>query len=262
MSVRLNRKATALVTGASSGMGLEYSRQLAQAGCRLVMVSNEEDKLRQAARDLEKEFGIEAIARFQDLASESAAEDLAEWCDSQGIEVDILINNAGFFFFKEMSPDLYPRMKSMMQLHTATPARLCVLFGEKMKQRGCGYIVNMASVAASLPVPGITTYSATKAFLKSFSQSLWYEYRSYGVRVCTVCPGAVVTPLYHLKSSLMKLGCSLGVIKSTKSVVRKALKGVYKGRKTVNPGLMSYYLPVLIYLIPRRLVCYIWNKIK
>ena len=103
MSVRLNRKATALVTGASSGMGLEYSRQLAQAGCRLVMVSNEEDKLRQAARDLEKEFGIEAIARFQDLASESAAEDLAEWCDSQGIEVDILINNAGFFFFKEMS---------------------------------------------------------------------------------------------------------------------------------------------------------------
>lgn len=262
MSVRLNRKPTALVTGASSGMGLEYARQLAEAGCSLVMISNEEEKLSQAAGNLQKEFGIEAIARYADLALDSAAEDLVAWCDEQGLEIDILINNAGFFFFKEMSEELYPRMKAMMQLHTATPARLCVLLGEKMKQRGCGYIVNMASVAAKLPVPGITTYSATKAFLKSFSQSLWYEYRPYGVRVTTVCPGAVATPLYHLKPSLMKLGCSLGVIKSTKSVVRKALKGVYKGRKTVNPGLMSYYLPPLIYLIPRRLVCYIWKKIK
>ena len=136
MSVRLNRKPTALVTGASSGMGLEYARQLAEAGCSLVMISNEEEKLSQAAGNLQKEFGIEAIARYADLALDSAAEDLVAWCDEQGLEIDILINNAGFFFFKEMSEELYPRMKAMMQLHTATPSRLCVLLGEKIKHRG------------------------------------------------------------------------------------------------------------------------------
>lgn len=130
-----------------------------------------------------------------------------------------------------------------------------------MKKRGCGYILNVSSVAAHLPMPGITTYAATKAFLKSFSKSLYFEMKPYGVRVCTVCPGAVATPLYKLKPSLMKLGVGIGVIKKPSTIVHRALRGLYRGRRVVNPSLMSFYLPPLIGILPKSLVSAIWKRL-
>ena len=260
-SRRLGHTPLALITGGSSGMGLEYSRQLAAAGCNLLIVSIEEEKLKTLEKELHEEFGVSVRTRWSDLSAFDAAEELFGWCQSEGLEVDILINNAGIFFFKELSEEMRPRMEIMMRLHNYTPARLCVLFGNEMKKRGCGYILNVSSVAAHLPMPGITTYAATKAFLKSFSKSLYFEMKPYGVRVCPVCPGAVATPLYKLKPSLMKLGVNLGVIKKPSTIVHRALRGLYRGRRVVNPSLMSYYLPPLIGILPKSLVSAIWKRL-
>lgn len=252
----------ALVTGASSGMGLEYARQLAAKGWDLVVVSNQAEELEAAAAMLSSEYGIRAIARYQDLAEDNAAEELYTFCKSESLQVDMLINNAGMFFFKELGTDTLPKATAMVHVHVVTPTRLCALFGEDMKERRQGYILNMSSMTAHIPMPGITIYSATKAYLKSFGESLWYEMKPYGVKVTTVMPAAVATTLYKLKPSLLDLGIKTGFIKTPEWLVRRGLKGLEKGRMRVRPGAMNYWLPFIIGILPKRLVGKLWKRFK
>jgi len=251
----------ALITGGSSGMGLEYARQMAEIGCNLLLVSNQEEELQKAASDL-KTNEIQVIPHYQDLATETAAEELFAFCQSENLQIDILINNAGMFFFEELTTENEAKALTMMRLHIFTPTKLCVLFGEEMKKRGYGYLINMSSMAAQLPCPGITIYSATKAYLKSFSKSLYFEMRPYDVGVTTVCPAAIATPLYKLKPNLLKLGVSIGLIGTPQWLVRKALKGMMRKKRVVKPGFMNLYLPPLIALLPKRLVARLWQKFK
>ena len=252
---------TALITGGSSGMGLEYARQLVEMGCNLLLVSNQQEELEQVAKDL-KTDEIQVIPHYQDLATETAAEELFAFCQAESLQIDILINNAGMFFFEELTPDNEAKALTMMRLHIFTPTRLCVLFGEVMKRRGYGYLINMSSMAAKLPCPGITIYSATKAYLKSFGKSLYFEMIPYGVGVTTVCPAAIATPLYKLKPNLLNFGVKIGVIGTPQWLVRKALKGMMCKKRVVRPGFMNLYLPPLIALLPHRLVAKLWQKFK
>ena len=254
--------AWALVTGGSSGMGLEYARQLAAKGYDLVLVSNREEELQQASEELTQANDVKVVTRYQDLALENAADELMAFCQEQSIEVEVLINNAGMFFLEELTLENEAKAMKMMQLHMYTPTRLCLLFGEAMKQRGHGYLLNMSSMAAKLPCPGITVYSATKAYLKSFGKSLYFEMRPYGVTVTTVCPAAIATPLYKLKPSLLRFGINIGLIGTPKWLVRRALRRMFHHRRVVKPGLMNYYLPPLIALLPKWLVARLWRKFK
>lgn len=256
------RRPWALVTGGSSGMGLEYARQLAEIGCNLLLVSNQEMELQKAAEELKKGRDIQVIPHYQNLATETAAEELFAFCQTENLPIDILINNAGMFFFEELSTENEPKALTMMRLHVLTPTRLCVVFGEEMKRRGNGYIINMSSMAAKLPCPGITIYSATKAYLKSFGKSLYFEMRPYGVGVTTVCPAAIATPLYKLKPNLLDFGVKIGLIGTPQWLVRKALKGMMKKKRVVKPGLMNLYLPPLIAILPHGLVDKLWQKFK
>jgi short-subunit dehydrogenase len=252
--------AWALITGGSSGMGLEYARQLAKKGYDLVLVSNRQEELEQASEELSKVYPVRVVTRFQDLSAETAADELMAFCQEQSIEVEILINNAGMFFFEELTTENEAKALAMMRLHTFTPTRMCILFGEAMKRCGHGYILNMSSMAAKLPCPGIAVYSATKAYLKSFGKSLFFEMRPYGVGVTTVCPAAIATPLYKLKPSLLKLGVNVGLIGTPQWLVRRALRGMFHKRRVVKPGLMNYYLPPLIAILPKWLVGRLWKK--
>ena len=251
----------ALITGGSSGMGLEYARQLAKMGSNLLLVSNQKEELEKVANDL-KTDEIQVIPHYQDLATETAAEELFAYCQTESLQIDILINNAGMFFFEELTPDNEAKALTMMRLHTFTPTRLCILFGEAMKHRGYGYLINMSSMAAKLPCPGITIYSATKAYLKSFGKSLYFEMRPYGVGMTTVCPAAIATPLYKLKPSLLNFGVRIGVIGTPQWLVRKALKGMMRKKRVVRPGFMNIYLPPLIAALPKALVVKLWQKFK
>ena len=251
----------ALITGGSSGMGLEYANQLSVIGCNLLLVSNQQEELVKVAESLRTEK-IQVVPHYQDLATETAAEELLAYCQSENLQIDILINNAGMFFFEELGRDNEGKALTMMKLHMFTPTRLCILFGEEMKKRGYGYIVNMSSMAATLPCPGITIYSATKAYLKSFGKSLFFEMRPYNVGVTTVCPAAIATPLYNLKANLLQFGVKIGVIGTPQWLVRKALKGMMRKKRVVKPGFMNIYLPPLIAVLPNVLVSKLWQKYK
>lgn len=252
----------ALVTGASSGMGFKYAGQLASRGYDILLVSNQEAELRQAADELASSYNVRAIPRFQDLAKPDAADSLLEFCHSQSIEIEILINNAGMFFMKELTPADDHLIGTMMNLHMTAVTRLSLLFGNEMRQRGHGHILIVSSLAAALPMPGITVYAATKAYLLSFGRSFYFEMRPYGVSVTTVCPAAIATPLYHLREDLMRLGVRLGVIWTPDRLVRRALRSMFHGRRCIRPGFMNIYLPPLIAALPKRIVSHIWNKIK
>lgn len=252
----------ALVTGGSSGIGLEFSRQLAEKGYDLIIVSNSREQLDAVCAPIAEEYGVRVIPRLQNLATGNAAEELMEWCDSQSVLPDILINNAGMFYFKELSPELMGKAEVMIGLHVTTPTKMCILFGDRMKQRGSGRILLVASMAARIPAPGIQVYSATKAYLRSFGESLSFELKPYGVTATTLCPAAVATPLYGLKKGLLNFGVAIRVIHTPQWLVRKALKGLFRGRRLMKPSIMNAYLPPMIKMLPSNLEQKIWDRIK
>lgn len=252
----------ALITGATSGIGWEFCKQLAANGCNILMVSNQKEQLETMHKNLAEEYGVEAWGLYMDLSQETAADEVWHYCQEQHLEINILVNNAGMFFFHEIDAETREKALTMLRLHMTTPTKLVMLFGEAMKERRYGYIVNMSSMAAQLPTPGITIYSATKAYLKSFSKSMYFEMKPYGVGVTTVLPAAIATPLYRLKPSLMKLGVTLHLISTPQWLVKRAIKGMLRRKQVVKPGVMNYYLPVVIRLLPACIEQRIWNKYK
>lgn len=241
-------------------MGLEFARQLAARGYDLLLVSNQEQALADAARELSGPVSVRT--RFQDLARPEAADELFAWCQVEDLIPDVLVNNAGMFFFKELQAEDLDRVQAMINLHVTTVTRICLLFGQAMKSRGSGYILIMSSMAARIPAPGITVYSATKAYLRSFGRSLSFELRPYGVGVTTVCPAAVATPLYRLDEKKMRFGVRLGVIRTPKWLVRRALRALFHRRRVISPAFMNVYLPALVALLPGPVEARLWKKFK
>ena len=211
----------ALVTGASSGIGLQYATQLARDyHTDLLLVSNQEEEQKKVAADLAAQYGVKTIPLYADLSKQDAAENLLQYCKDNNLVVDILINNAGVFFFNPYCETSMKRIELMLNLHMITVAKLTRLFGEEMinrqltaeeqaqklcrKPRQKGYILNMSSMSAWMAMPGIQTYHATKAFIYNFSKSLWYEFKPKGVNITVMTPGAVDTELFGLAPHLRR----------------------------------------------------------
>ena len=246
------RGMTALITGGSSGIGLAFARQLAAEGYGLLLVGNRPEELATACQELSA--GVEVRTLCLDLAGAGAAEKVLDWCESLGIVPDVLVNNAGIFFMQYLEPSLLGKVRTMMHLHMDAVTELCILLGDRMKQRGQGHILNVSSMTARIPAPGIAVYSATKAYLKSFGRSLSYEYRPFGVSVTTLCPAAVDTGLYPLGEGLRKVLRRLGILRSPAWMARRALKAMRRGRRCVSPGLTNRLVPLLVALLPSRLI--------
>ncbi len=244
----------AVITGGSSGVGLEFSREFASRGYALALVSNRDGDLADAKQSLEREFGVPVHTLCADLSDAGIAEKILAWCDSIGWQVEVLVNNAGMFFMEYLSPENLGKAETMMGLHVFTPTRMCILFGARMKDRGKGYILNMSSMTARIPAPGIAVYSASKAYLKSFGRSFSYEMRPYGVRVTTVCPAAIDTGLYPLGTRLRKTLRRLGIIRSPHWLARRAVKALFRGRRTISPGLTNALVPALVAILPPRMI--------
>ena len=240
----------ALVTGASSGIGLMYATELARQGNDLVIVSNQEKELQETSDKLTADFGVTVTPLYRNLATPQAAEELHQYCIDHQLEIDILINNAGVFFFNELTNTDIRRVELMLSLHVVTVTKLCRLFGEDMKQRRHGYILNMSSMSAWMAMPGIQTYNATKAYILNFSRSLWYELKPFGVTVTAICPGAVDTGLYGLSPNLRRLAVALGVSMKPEKLVKIALKKLAQGKKQVLPGGINYLFVPLIKHLP------------
>ena len=225
---------TALVTGASSGIGLEYARQLA---------------------------GVSVETICMDLAQPEAANKLYDHCRQKGIQIEILINNAGIFSFQEITRTDPKKIETMLQLHIGTVTHLSRLFAADMCNRKHGYILNMSSLSCWTPYPGIALYTATKAYIRVFTRALGYELRDYGVVATVVCPGGVATGLYGLKPGLLKLGVRLGVLMTTERLVRKALKALFQGKKQLIPGVFNRLLIPLASVMPTSIRLFVKHRL-
>ena len=255
----------ALVTGASSGIGLMYAHRLASYyHYNLVLVSNQEKEIQETADDITAKYGVKAIAIYKDLATEDAPNELLAYCQENGIEIEVLINNAGVFFFNDLTQTSESRVNLMLHLHIRTVTNMTRLFGAEMKKRGHGRILNMSSMSAWMAMPGIQCYNASKAYILNFSKSMWYELKPYGVTVTAITPGAIDTGLYGLAPNLRKLAVAIHVSMPPEKLVRIALKKMFKGKKRSMPGALNHlFVPMIkhlpdwfVFLAMKKIACF------
>lgn len=245
------KQSYAIVTGASSGMGVEFAKQLAMRGYNLLIVSNEE-AINDVAKDIkEANKELDVIPLVLDLGQQSSARELYEYAHTHGLEIDVLVNNAGVYHDRDILDDSEAFTSLIINLHMYTPAMLCYLFGKDMRERRKGYILNVCSVTNKMAAQRLGTYGGTKAFLGHFTRALHIELRKYGVHVTDVSPGAVDTGLYSIKPWITKLGKCLGMIVSPQTLVRRALRALFWGcSKVTVPTVFWLILTTIILLIP------------
>jgi short-subunit dehydrogenase len=249
----------ALVTGASSGMGYEYARQLAEKGCALVIVSNEE-QIHVVANELKQKYSVDVTSICMDLARTEAAKELYDMCHNEGHEIDILVNNAGMFMFRDVNATDPARIEAMLNLHVITLTQMCRYFSVDMCNRRRGWIINMSSLSAHIPNFGIALYSSTKAYIRVFTRSIYWELYDHNVYATTICPGGVATRLLGLPDNLLKLGINLGVLLTPEKLVRKALRAAFGRRKQIMPGIINHIGLVFVTLLPPPLRMWIRRK--
>lgn len=240
---------TALVTGASTGIGRCYAEQLAALGYNLIIVSRDGELLNKAAREITDTHGVKVSVLAKNLATLTAAEELFEWTKSEGHTIDVLINNAGMFSFCDILDTPTERIKETILLHDVTNTMLCKLFAADMASRGGGHILNMSSYSIWMPWPGLSLYSASKAYLKSFSVAFAKEVREKKVYVTAVCPAGMATDLYGLSKKWQKIGLNIHALSTPKFCARRGLNSLWRRRRSVVPDWwMRLLIPILEYL--------------
>ena len=182
-----------LITGTTSGLGREFARLFAQNGYNIVAVARNEVLLQQQKQELERQFGVEMVYIVKDLSAEDSAQEVYDEIKHKGINIDILINNAGFGSFGRYVDVDWQRQKGLANVNMLAVMQLSYLFGKAMDRRGEGKIVNIASIASFQAGPYMAMYYASKAFVRSFSEALHEEMKSSGVSVTAICPGPVAT---------------------------------------------------------------------
>lgn len=257
-------KSYALITGAASGMGRVYATRLAAMGYSLIIVDINEAALSETAAIVrssvsDKSFNIVEIV--QDLSCENAAEKIYARTKAQSCDVEVLINNAGIMYCQAIHRTSEKKLSLIMMVHMYTPLMLCRKYVNDMRDRGCGYILNISSLAAWMNWPGIGMYGATKSFVKDYSRELRVECQKSGVSVTNAYFGAVDTPLIPLKPSLRKLAHNLGVMIYPEKAVDKALKATFKRRKGVTPGFLNKIFKPLIRIVPECLLGVIYRRV-
>ena len=256
-----NNKSYALVTGASSGIGYQYARQLAEKGYNLIIVSNEAEAIVEKAEKLKNDYPVEVVPLMRDLGKQDAAKDLYDYCKGQNLEVEVLINNAGVYHDRDFLADTAAFNELILNLHVYTPAMLMYYFCQDMVSRNKGYVLNMSSITSEIAVQRLATYSATKSFLKNFSRSTHVELYHKGVYVTAVRPGAVDTGLYNISSTATKIGMIVGYIVTPEKLARQGLRAMFHKRARVTPGFLNHVLLFLVALLPTCLLRLIrkWN---
>lgn len=240
---------TALITGASSGIGEAFARLLAGQGTDLVLVARSEARLRLLSEELAERYGIRADVVAADLSATGAARQVQEEVVRRGLSVDLLVNNAGFGSYGLFDTLPLERESQEIALNVTALVELTHLFLPEMLANKSGAILNVASTAAFQPVPYMAVYAATKAFVLSFSEALWAECRPRGVRVLAFCPGPVDTGFAAVSGSNLT-----GKGATASSVAAAAVAALARGRSYVVPGRENYWLSMSSRLAPRSLV--------
>lgn len=228
----------AVITGASSGIGAELARGLARRKYDCVLVARREDRLRELAAELEKDHGVKAAVIALDLGAPGSAAELHAQVSALGQPVGFLVNNAGFGIHGDFVDHDADRLAMMMQLNMVTLTELTHAFAKDMVAAGRGRILQVASVGAFQPSPYYASYSATKAYVRDFSQALHFELRGTGVTCTTICPGLTATE-FHEVADHPKPAYMNAVMMKARDVAEIGLRAAERGRAGVTPGIFN-----------------------
>lgn len=229
----------AVVTGASSGIGLEFAHQLAERGYSVLMVSNQDNELVEWAEKIHEQYGVATIAHRLDLTDPNATDSIIGVLRANSIVPEVLVNNAGIFDFKKVEELGRRRLNLYIDLHIRAVTMLSTEIAMMMATEAQkGYILNMSSMSCWMPMPGIAMYSATKAYIRAFSRALRVEMKDYGVSVTVACPGGIATSLFGLPEKWRKFAVRIGVLATPHTFVRRALRKMFRRKaQYINGGL-------------------------
>jgi short-subunit dehydrogenase len=241
---------TTIVTGASSGIGAAFARELARRGSHLVLVARRLDRLESLADELERAHGIRATPIALDLSVPAAGRTLAAELEHRGIAVTGLVNNAGFGTDRPFHEEDPERLAEEIMVDVANLVDLSRAFIEPLRAAGSGILVNVASLAAYTPNPGMAVYAACKAFVLSFTEALWAESRGTGLRVLSLAPGLTRTEFFDDLAG----GSYNGPHQSPEQVVQTAMRVLDRGgrRPSVQSGRLNAAATALPRLFTRR----------
>lgn len=243
----------ALVTGATSGIGLEIALNFARDGINLILVARTENKLIEIKEKIESEYGIEVLILAKDLTREEAPDEIYEEVEKRGIRVDFLINNAGFGSFGRLKDTDYETEKDLVKLNVLSLLQMNKLFVPLMAARHYGYVMNVASLAAFMPGPVMANYYASKAYVLSLSEAMHEELKQDGIKVTALCPGPVRTN-FQERAQLQKTDTAKSFIMEAKKVADVGYLALFRGKAVVVPGTFEKMVPVITKLMPRCLV--------
>jgi short-subunit dehydrogenase len=249
----MNQNGFTLVTGASRGLGMAFARELAESHHNLVLVARSPEPLHAFASELRRSKLVAVIDIQIDLSSPGAGQSLAEQLSSSGIPIDLLVNNAGFGLRGEFRNLSLPQQLDMLRLNNQAVIELTYSLLPGMLERRQKGIINISSTAGFQPIPFASAYSATKAFLTTFSLALEQELRACGVTVVTVCPGRLHKNPQSASEQPVR-GSWAGIYQSPEEVVRDALRVLANGGGLTVPGALNKFSVFAQRLIPRKLV--------
>jgi len=252
---------TALITGASFGIGLEFAHIFAREGYNLVLVARTADKLRQLASELEKSHGTRSLILAVDLTDPGASAYVLDQTTRADLQVDVLVNNAGFGQYGLFAENDLEECLRQIQLNITTLTHLTRLYLPAMLERKSGGILNVASTAAFQPGPLMAVYFASKAYVLHFSEALANELNGTGVTVTCLCPGATVTEFHkRAKATGMRL-LALGSM-DARTVAEDGYRGLVAGKPVVISGFKNWLVTQSLRFSPRQVVTAIARKIQ
>ncbi len=253
MTGQIHSKKTALITGASGGIGLELSRLFARDGYNLILVARSTQKLQTLATDLERAYGSTVTVLPADLSKPDAAQELYHQVQAKGIQVDALVNNAGFGILGALATARLEDSLEMIQLNIISLTVLTRLFLPDMIQRRSGQILNIGSTGSFSPVPAMAVYAATKAYVLSFSEAIEEELRGTGVTVTALCPGVTITGFQERSGvggiRMMTMGSM-----TAEQVAIIGYKALTRGQPVIIPGLWNSLMIFAARFAPRSLM--------
>lgn len=243
----------ALVTGASSGLGVDFARELADRDMNLILVARRKEKLAEVREQLIEDYEVEVEILPRDLSARDAPRKLFEELKNRGLEIEVLINNAGFGLYGKFQDQELDHLQDMIDLNVRTLTGLTHLVLPEMLERGSGYILQVASNGAYQPTPGYAVYSATKSFVLSFGEALNYELKGSPVSVTVVSPGPTATE-FHQVSGQGRDNLYLRLLTmESETVAEIGINAMLKGKPSVVPGWLNAVMAWISQRVPRRL---------
>ncbi len=254
------KKAYAIITGASSGIGYEMADILAAKGYPIILVARREDRLQKLKAELLAKYNCTVEIVVMDLSSENAPVELYNHTKAANWEVEILINNAGFGMQSHFLEQSMERMSEMVRLNIISLTHVTNLYAQDFINRGSGKILQVASAAAFVPTPFVAIYSATKAYVSHFSDALHYELRNTGVTLTTLYPGFTATEFATVSNAKTPWIVQVTQTKA-REVAEAGINAMLKGKKTAIPGAFNKVSAFFTRVLPRGIVVFFTGKL-